>query len=177
MSAREINENAAPFPSWLAARVPRGEWPVTDFHAELALIERTVFECTVSRSSASDPWTLRGRILNPVLEIVQLLYPIADFLDARVRSCTSGSAVDIHGFLQPLPSPETLLIIRDPVSLAPRILRGVPHLLLVLKLFAERIPEETLPALGLAGPTLETAMAEAVSNGLLIEWPPKDSFS
>lgn len=168
MSQREINANAAAFPEWLAARVAGGAAGVSEFHAELAVLERERFARYATPVELPAPDTLAGPTLNPTLEVLQLRYPVADYVDAWAAAQAAG-APPPPAPARPAPEPELLFVYRDPASLEGRACRAGPRLLFAFKVLHDGLsPEAAALEAGRDPDFVAAALQAAVEQGVAL---------
>jgi len=130
----ELNRNAARFREYLATLALDPARGITEFHLELAELEWTEFSVYASQVEIPTPEEVTRPMLNPTLQILALKNPVAEYVD-RWRA-SGGDKSHRPDILSPA-SPETVFVLRHPVSGLALYLKADHSLLFAFKVAHE----------------------------------------
>jgi hypothetical protein len=144
----------------------RGELGLAEFHAEVAELEWTEFLVYASEADVPQRDTLPRLGLNPTLVVLDFRYSVATFVKAwRGRSSSRGPSPE------PImsPSPERVLVYRDPESHLAVIRQATDDILFALKMTAENTSvAEAVRLSGCAEDSVADALERARRAGLVV---------
>lgn len=164
-TAFELNENAAPFREFLAVRAEVGTYGLTEAHLELAELEWQEFAVYVSEATIPEPSAISAPQINPTLTILQLDYPVADFLDAWREAGDSGS----RPHLPADPAPQLVFVLRHPETDNALFFEATDALLFAFKVSHDGLSvQEAAEQAGVADSLVLAALQDAANWGLVI---------
>ncbi|RJO64844.1 MAG: hypothetical protein C4523_17570 [Myxococcales bacterium] len=164
----ELNANAAAFPDYVAARAARVELGLTPFHAELAEVEWREFEVFVDPEEIARPEQLTAAVLNRTLVILQLKYPVAEFI-AEWREAEKASDASLRPATPTEESPEIVFVMRHPESDGALVRRADDGLLFAFKMLHDRMDvRQAMEVSGLSEAEVRAILERAARLGLVI---------
>ncbi len=90
----EMNANAARFPAFLHQMAEKGRFGILEFHLELAEVEWLEWTAFASPEKIPLPEEIREPMLNPTLTVLELKFPVVQYLRTwsreRARGFTGG---------------------------------------------------------------------------------------
>lgn len=163
--AFELNEDAAPFREFLASRASRGEGALGEVHLELAELEWQEFVAYVHPAQIPARRWLSRPTINPTLAILQLDYPVADFLDAWRQRGENGDAPELPS----APRPETVFVLRHPESENAIFVAASDALLFAFKVVHDGAePSQAARAAGVPEALVHEVLREASDWGIVL---------
>lgn len=162
----ELNANAAPFPDFVAGLAAAGKYGFTEFHAELAALEWSEF---VAFASPAVPEGAPARpVLNPTLEILELDWPVAEFV-AAWRHWERGGKKGAPPRVPVAPAKEIVFVFRHPERLSSVFQKADDRALFAFKVAHDGLGlEEAAAAAGTDRAAAAALMAQAGRDGLVI---------
>jgi len=135
----EMNANAARFPEFLHSMAEEGRFGIGEFHLELAAVEWMQWVVFSSPEKIPVPGEIRGLLVNPTLAVLQLSFPVADYL----RRWEEESAKGFPRGVPPVPEEEDggiVFVFRHPGTHEPVVQRATDP-----ELFAFKVAHESIP--------------------------------
>lgn len=164
----ELNANAARFPAFLQSLAEQGRFGLGEFHLELAEVEWLEWEVFSSPKEIPLPQEIREPVLNPTLAVLELKYPVVEYL----RTWERGKARGFPAGVPPVPEEEDggiVFVFRHPGTHEAVVQRATDPELFGFKVVHESIPlnqaaEEAHISLSEA----ESLLLDAAAKGLVI---------
>lgn len=164
-TAYELNEAAAGFRDFLAAEATAGR--LLPFHLELAELEWQEWVAYGHPARIPGEEEVTRPILNPTLCVLQFQYAVSGFVEAWREAEREGRPGRPE--VPTRPSPETVLVFRDPASDLAHFYRASDALLFSLKVVVDGmdIPEAAAIA-GVSESVVRDLLDRAASIGLIV---------
>jgi hypothetical protein len=160
----ELNACAEAFPAWLSARIEAGESDLSEFHVEVAELHLAEFAAFADEARIPAPGDLDAPTLNPTLRVLELTYPVAEFV-ARWRRREREGAPPVPAE----PAPEVVFVFREPGGFRHRFERADDNLLFAFKVVHDGVPlAEAAEAAGAPEALVRQVLGEAAEAGLVI---------
>jgi hypothetical protein len=164
----EMNANAARFPGFLHRMVEQGRVGIAEFHLELAEVEWLEWVAFSSPKKIPGPAEIEEPILNPTLTVLELNFPVAEYL----RTWEGERAKGFPGGVPPVPEGEKggiVFVFRHPGTHEAHVLRARDPELFALKVVQEAIPlNQAAEEARIGPPEAEAILVGAERMGFVI---------
>ncbi len=158
----EMNANAARFPAFLHQIAEQGRFGIGEFHLELAELEWLEWLAFSSPKEIPGPAEIREPVLNPTLTVLELNFPVVEYLRSWQEERTRG----FPGGVPPIPEEKNRGIVF--IFRHPRTHEAVEQRATDPELFAFKVIHEAIP-LNQASEEAQISLSEAESLLLDVE--------